>query len=160
MVPCITPVILVFDTNHHQSKYCKKQEVPKADTKNSIHLKPFIRLCIIKRIYPCNTVQFTSNFSPLIWYWKSMHQWFLLIATSPRLNGKIDQKNSWNFNSFKHKTHSPYHNIAPSYINKQCYSHWWKYLVNANDLLFWHVVTRATYRLERISADGNNVEYR
>jgi hypothetical protein len=57
MVPCISAVILVFDTNHHESKYCKEQEVPQAYAQDSIHLKPFFWWCLIKCIYPCDTTQ-------------------------------------------------------------------------------------------------------
>lgn len=56
MVPCISTVILVFYTNHHDGKYCKKQEVAQAYTKNSIHLKPFVWWCLLKCIYPWNRV--------------------------------------------------------------------------------------------------------
>ena len=57
MVPCVSPIVLVFDTNHHESKYCKKQEIAQAETKNSIHLKPFFWRCIIKRIYPWDVLE-------------------------------------------------------------------------------------------------------
>lgn len=102
MVPCISPIILIFDTNHHKSKYCKKQEVPQADTKNSIHLKPFFGWCFIKCIYPWNTVHFRLS-RPLIWSWKSMPQWFHWIILSSKYLMVLNKENNWLRELWKHR---------------------------------------------------------
>lgn len=42
MVPSISSVISILHTNHYKGKYCKKQEIPHAHTKNCLYLIPFL----------------------------------------------------------------------------------------------------------------------
>lgn len=44
MMPRVTPIVLVFHTNHDQSVNSKEEKVPKAHTKNSLLLIPFFSI--------------------------------------------------------------------------------------------------------------------
>lgn len=53
VMPGVTLIILILDTNHYKCKQSKKQEIPQTDTKNSLCLKPFLRV-IVWSVYPYN----------------------------------------------------------------------------------------------------------